>query len=353
MKKEILNYTPEELGKEIKRLGAPAYRARQIFSWINKQGAAEFKEIHGIPGKLIAELEKRFVICTLSRKAHFVSRKDGTEKFLWELKDGRHIETVLIRAGSRRTVCLSTQVGCRFKCPFCASGSRGLIRDLESSEIVNQVLCVRKIKRCRPTNVVFMGIGEPLDNYDNLEKAIRIINHPAGINLGARKITVSTCGIVPGIKRLKKIGLQVGLSVSLHAADNKLRNELVPVNREYPLEELMAACKEFVRTTGRIITLEYTLIKGKNDSPEDAQRLGKMARQLKAKVNLIACNPGTADKKYYADGKKMEEFGSQVRRERVPVTVREPKGEDILAACGQLAVRKAGERRLRGAKDEI
>jgi len=348
-----LNYTPEELKKEIKRLGGPAYRAEQTFSWINKKGAAEFKEIRGIPGRLIAELEKRFVICTLSCEEHLVSRKDGTEKFLWKLKDGCYIETVLIKTGRRRTICLSTQVGCRFKCPFCASGAKGLIRDLEPAEIVNQVLCVQKIKKCRPTNVVFMGIGEPLDNYDNLEKAIRIINHPAGINLGARKITVSTCGIVPGIKKLKEIGLQVELSVSLHAADNKLRDKLAPVNRKYPLEKLIAACEEYTLATGRIITLEYTLIKGRNDSPEDAEKLGKIARQLKAKVNLIACNPGTTDKKYYADREEVEAFGRKVRRAKVPVTVRESKGEDILAACGQLAIREAGARRLRGTKDEI
>lgn len=335
-----MNYTPEELKKEIKELGEAAYRAGQVFSWINKKGAAEFKEIRGIPGRLIAELEKRFVICTLSCEEHLVSKKDGTEKFLWKLKDGCYIETVLIKAGTRRTICLSTQVGCRFKCPFCASGDKGLIRDLEPAEIVNQVLCVQKMKKGRATNIVFMGIGEPLDNYDNLEKAIRIINHPAGIDLGARKITVSTCGIVPGIRRLKEIGLQVGLSVSLHAADNKLRDELVPVNRKYPLEELIAACKEFVRATGRIITLEYTLIKGRNDSPEDAAKLGKIAGQLKAKVNLIACNPGTTDKKYYADRKEVEAFGRKVRRAKVPVTVRGSKGEDILAACGQLAIRR-------------
>ncbi|MEA3490216.1 MAG: 23S rRNA (adenine(2503)-C(2))-methyltransferase RlmN [Candidatus Omnitrophota bacterium] len=343
MKTEIRDLSLEELKKEMVYMGEPAHRAGQIFLWLNRKNAYSFKSMTNLPKSLVPKLEKRYVIGKLHCEEHLVS-KDGTEKLLWRLKDGERIETVLIRQKKRRTLCLSTQAGCRFKCPFCASGLKGFVRDLSVSEILNQVFLAQEICKCRVTNIVFMGMGEPLDNYNNLVRSIRLINHPSGLAIGARKITVSTCGIVPGILKLKEIGLQIELSVSLHAANNTLRNELVPVNRRYPLEALISACKEYYETTGRVITLEYTLISGRNDSLKEAERLAKIAKELKAKINLITCNP-FAERAYGApDRKSITLFREKLRGRGATVTVRRPRGRDILAACGQLAAGFAREK---------
>lgn len=342
MKREIRDLTPEELEQEITAMGEPAHRSRQIFLWLNLKGADNFGMMTDLPGRLIAILEKKFVIKRPECAEHLVSR-DGTEKFLFRLTDGEHIETVLIREKNRFTVCLSTQVGCRFKCPFCASGMKGFVRDLRVSEIVNQLLLVQGSCGRRVTNVVFMGMGEPLDNYDNLVKAIRVMNHPDGIGIGARKITVSTCGIIPGILKLKDLGLQIELSVSLHAADDLARNELVPVNRKYGLEQLVSACMDYYEKTGRVITLEYTLIRDKNDSLKDAEKLAAFAKKLKAKVNLIACNPFAEMSCARPDRKKVMAFSQRLRSRGAKVTIRRSRGRDILAACGQLAARRKNE----------
>jgi 23S rRNA (adenine2503-C2)-methyltransferase len=248
MKKDVRDLTLDELKKEITSMGEPAHRARQISRWLYGKNAESFEAMTDLPKKLIEKLDKEYFIKGLECAEHLVS-KDGTEKFLWKLEKGRHVESVLIKEKNRKTLCLSTQVGCRFGCPFCASGKIGFVRDLTLSEITGQVLAAQGICGCRVTNIVFMGMGEPLDNYDNLVKVIRIINHPDGIGIGARKITVSTCGIVPGIRKLKDIGLQIELSVSLHAASDRLRDELVPVNRRYPLEKLIAACEVYFSDT--------------------------------------------------------------------------------------------------------
>jgi len=339
VKKCVLDYSLEELKEELSSSGELPYRAKQVFSGIHKKGACSFGEIKGLPKELAAKLDKKFSIHTAACKEHLISGEDGTEKFLWRLNDGRLVETVLIKEKRRKTICLSTQVGCRFKCTFCASGKKGFVRDLKAYEMVEQVLNVREETGFPATNIVFMGMGEPLDNFDNLEKAIRIINHPDGINLGARRMTVSTCGIVPGIKKLKDIGLQVELSVSLHAGNDELRNELAPVNRKYPLKKLLAACEEYTRKTARVITLEYTLINGRNDSPKDAEELAGIARRLKAKINLIGC---TGDNKEDKNKKGLIRFRDLLQKKKARVTIRRSKGEDIMAACGQLAARKSG-----------
>ena len=336
MKKDICDFTFDQLRDAITKMGEPEYRASQVFGWIWHEGVRKFPEMTNLPRKLIEKLDKTYSINELVCAERLVS-KDGTEKFLWRLVDGNHVETVFIKEAKRRTVCLSTQVGCRFKCPFCASGTKGLVRDLKFSEIVNQVCAVQKICGSRITNVVFMGIGEPLDNYDNLLEAITILNHPKGLNIGARKITVSTCGIIPGINKLKDTGLQVELSVSLHAGNNKLRNELVPVNCRYPLERLTWALKEYYRSTGRVITLEYTLIKGRNDSLKDAEELAGIAKEIKAKVNLITYNPAVSPGIVGTKGQGIIAFKNKVRSKGVTVTTRKIKGADIKAACGQLA----------------
>jgi 23S rRNA (adenine2503-C2)-methyltransferase len=336
MKKDVCDFTFDELRDEMTGIGEPEYRASQVFGWIYRKGVSSFSEMTNLPGKFIEKLNKSYRVSEFACAEHLIS-KDGTEKFLWKLADGNNIETVFIKEGTRKTLCLSTQVGCRFKCPFCASGARGFVRNLKAFEIVDQVRTVEKMRNFRITNLVFMGIGEPLDNYDNLLKAIKIFNDPRGLNIGARKITVSTCGIIPGIKKLKDTGLQVELSVSLHAGNNKLRNELVPVNCRYPLEKLIPVLKDYYLSTGRVITLEYTLIKGKNDLLKNAEELAEIAKELKAKVNLISCNPAESRGVSGVKEKDMAAFSSRVRSRGVTVTIRKTKGADIKAACGQLA----------------
>ena len=336
MKQDIKNLTLNELKAAVTAMGEPAHRAQQIFSWLYGKNADSFSMMTNLPRRFISRLEKKFTVAPLECEKR-LRAKDGTEKFLWRLEDGKHVETVLIKHGKRKTLCLSTQVGCRFRCPFCASGAMGFSRNLTVSEIVGQLLSAQKLTATRVTNVVFMGIGEPLDNYDNLVRSIFIINSPQGPAIGARRITVSTCGITPGILKLKDIGLQVELAVSLHASNNELRNELVPINRKYPLRKLIDACKEYHKKTKRIITIEYTLIPGKNDSNGDADKLARIAHEINAKVNLIACNPSDSAASAASDKDALRPFASRLRSKKITVTCRKPRGDDIFAACGQLA----------------
>ena len=340
MKKDIRDLSLEELKEAVKALKEPPHRAKQISRWLYGKNALSFAEMTDLPGSLIKKLDERFRTDPLVEEERLVSR-DGTQKFLWKLRDGSCIESVLIPTASRKTLCVSTQAGCKFGCPFCASGAKGFSRNLTPGEITSQIGLAQRISGEKITNLVFMGMGEPLDNYDNLEKAIRVINHPEGMALGARKITVSTCGIVPGILKLKDIGIQVELSVSLHAANDVLRDKLVPANRKYGLGKLIEACKRYTDETGRIITLEYTLIKDINDSAADANGTAKIARELKAKVNLIRCNVFEGVGYEPSPEPKAESFARILREKGVTVTTRRSKGGDILASCGQLAMRSS------------
>jgi len=339
MKKELRDLTLPEIEKEMAAIGQKPMRARQVFTWLNARNVDDFAMMTDLPKELRDSLSERFRIGRLECEERLVSA-DGTEKYLWGLEDGNRVETVLIREGARKTLCLSTQVGCRYRCPFCASGKLGYKRDLSVSEIVSQVLYAGKLSGEKITNVVFMGIGEPLDNIANLQKAIRLINDRGGIGIGARKITVSTCGILPGIEAMAGFGLQVELSVSLHAVSDKVRDILVPANRKYPLKALIRACKSYYEKTGRIITLEYTPIEGLNDSRKHAFKLAEIAREIKGKVNLIPCNAGKESAYVPAGRKTLIMFRDILVAEGVTATVRKSKGEDILAACGQLAGKK-------------
>lgn len=338
-KKDIKNFTIEEFKKEISRFLIPSYRAGQLFSWIYKRGAGEFSEMSDIPLDLREKLGRKYYISRIQLKERLRS-SDGTEKFLFELSDKNFIETVLIRSGERTTLCISTQAGCKYACVFCASGTKGFIRNLSPSEIVGQVLSAQKITGERINNLVFMGMGEPMDNYDNVASAIMIINSHEGLGIGSRKITVSTCGIIPGIEKFSGLGLQANLSISLHAVDNKKRNALMPVNKKFPLEELIEACEKFVKETGRKITLEYVLISGKNDSISDADALSAIAKRLNAKVNLIPCSPIRGKSFSPPSQKEIKQFKDRLTGNKISVTVRESKGRDIKAACGQLAMQK-------------
>ncbi len=337
-KKDIKNFTIEELRKELNKIREASYRAGQIFDWIYKKGICEFSKMNNLPGPLREKLSRVYRIGSIKLKEHLKS-SDGTEKFLFELSDGHFIETVLIYSGSRKTVCLSTQVGCKFKCAFCASGTKGFTRNLSTSEILDQILFLQRVLRHKITNFVFMGMGEPLDNYKNLSKAILIMNSTEALEIGSRRITVSTCGVVPGIEKFKHLGIQVNLSVSLHAVDNKLRDVLVPINKVYPLEKLISSCEDYISEADRRITLEYVLIKGKNHSLKDVAGLSRIAKSLKAKVNLIPYSP-VCGKSFEAPLKKdILAFKAALVKGRINVTMRESKGGDIQAACGQLAMR--------------
>lgn len=338
----IYNFTLEELKKEISGICEPQYRARQIFSWLYKKGACSFNEMDNLPKRFIDKLNQNFYMAGLELSCHLKS-SDKTEKFLFKLKDGNYIETVLIYAKNRKTVCLSTQVGCRFACSFCASGLMGFIRDLAPSEIIGQILFLRNNFKHRINNYVFMGMGEPMDNYENVAKAILIMNDPEGLDIGARRITISTCGIVPGIEKFKDLGLQVNLSLSLHAANNKLRDKLLPVNRRYPIEKVIRACRDYIAKSGRIITLEYVLIDGVNDSLKDADELSIIAKRLNAKINLIPCSGNPKLKQEPPQKRDIKIFSERLVKNGAKVTLRESKGEDIRAACGQLAGREKDE----------
>jgi len=338
MKKDIRDLTLEELKAELEAMGERPFRAAQVFDWLYHKGASDFAGFTSLSKDLREKLAARFAIGNLDPEAELRS-KDGTAKFLFKLADGHGIETVLIPSGKRNTVCLSTQAGCKFGCAFCASGLHGFKRNLTASEITGQAIYLAKTLRVELTNYVFMGMGEPLDNFDNLAKAIRIMNAPEGLGIAARRMTVSTVGHIPGIERLKALDLQVNLSVSLHAVTDRLRSSLMPINKKYPLEKLVAACEDYIRSGGRMITLEYILIRKVNDSLNDADGLAGIARRLRAKVNLIAYSPvpGLAFETP-SDG-EVARFTRWLEERRVHVTLRLSKGQDIFAACGQLAGR--------------
>ncbi len=335
-KKDIKDLALEELAAELQGLGEPAFRAKQIFAWLYQRGKATFGEFSDVSRGLRDKLEERYVIGRMEAVER-LRAGDGVQKFLFKLADGNSVETVLIPSGARRTVCLSTQAGCKYHCAFCASGLGGFHRNLTPSEITGQVLFVKDILGEEPSNLVFMGMGEPLDNFDNVAKAVRIMNAAEGMGIAARRITISTCGIVPGIERLAKLDLQVNLSLSLHAVTDRLRDRLMPINRKYALEDIVRACEAYIESGGRMMTLEYILIKDVNDTRNDAEGLAAIARRLRAKVNIIAYSPVPGLEFAPPEEAAMKEFIRWLEERRVHVTERRSKGSDIAAACGQLA----------------
>jgi len=334
--KDIKNFTLAELRTELVTLQEAPYRAKQIFSWLYKKGITDFNSMANLSQSFKDKLTAGYAICKLELAEHLKSN-DLTEKFLFKLADGNFIESVLIRTGKRNTICISTQVGCKYNCPFCASGRMGFIRNLTTAEITSQIFFLKHNQNCNITNYVFMGMGEPLDNYDNLEKAIFIMNDPDGMAISARRITVSTSGVIPGMKKMQDLKLQINLSISLHAVNNSLRNELMPINKKYPIEDLIQAGIEYVTAKGRMITLEYVLIKDKNDSLADAEQLAQFAKQLKAKINIIPYSPIPGLTFQAPQTETIDSFINTIEDNWRHVTLRESKGADIQAACGQLA----------------
>jgi 23S rRNA (adenine2503-C2)-methyltransferase len=325
----------------------PRYRADQLMEWVYERWVDEFDSMTNLSKPLRVDLAEAFDLNSVEAvESRF--EPGGTSKTLYRLRDGEAVETVWIPSAGRRTVCLSSQAGCPIGCSLCASGLDGFARNLTCDEIVDQVIHEAARQGAAPNRVVVMGMGEPLLNYENLVEALNIVNAPWGMNIGARRITISTCGIVPGIRRLSKEGKQWNLSVSLHAPDSKTRAQLVPTENRYPLEEVLEACQIYRERTGRQVTLEYTLIKGVNDSSRQAAQLAGISVELDAKINLIPYNPVESLAFERPDENAVEEFVERVEKGRGKITVRREKGGSIDAACGQLRLRRRERRKPRG-----
>ena len=331
----ISSYTLEQLAEQLKAMGQPAFRAKQIFHWLHQKLVTEFSAMTDQPKALLAKLEEEYYIAApvIQRRQQ---SKDGTVKYLFRLADGNCIETVVMRYNYGNTVCVSTQVGCRMGCRFCASTQAGRVRNLEAGEIAAEIYAAQKDIGERISHIVLMGIGEPLDNFDNVMDFLTIISSPEGVNIGMRNISLSTCGIVPQIDKLAEKKLQLTLSISLHAPNNAMRSQMMPVNDAYPVEELIAACRRYQKVTGRRISFEYSMVRGVNDSPATAKELAKLIRGMGAHVNLIPINPVDGSPYSATDAENVKRFQNMLTDLGVNATVRRRLGSDISAACGQL-----------------
>ena len=335
---QLCGLTPEELGEKV----GQRFRAKQIFDWVYKKGAASFEQMTNLSKEMRAELAQSFRFPSIRLLSTQVS--DETIKYLWELSDGARVESVLICSFDRRTVCLSSQVGCPARCAFCASGREGLIRSLTPAEIVEQALHIDRILREkgeRVSHLVYMGMGEPLENYDAVLKSIRILNSEEALHISQRRITVSTVGVIEGIRRLAAEDLSVNLVLSLHASNQHLRKKIIPYARKYLLEEILAAMDYYAKTTHRDITYEYTLLAGINDTEECARELVALLRGKQCTVNLIPYNPVQGLKLQRPEKVDILAFKEILEEGGLNTTWRYTKGDDIAAACGQLALQKA------------
>ena len=336
---DIKSMTQQELARFLKELGEPAFRAKQVFTWLHR-GVTSFEDMTNLSKPLREKLAERCFITapTVARKQE--SRLDGTIKYLWELSDGNCIETVLMQYHHGNTVCISSQVGCRMGCAFCASTIAGKVRDLRPSEMLDQVLFTQLDSGREVSNIVLMGIGEPLDNMENVLRFLELVNHPDGMNIGMRHISLSTCGVVPGIDALAEKELQLTLSVSLHAPDSETRSRIMPVNRAYDVELLFDACHRYFQRTGRRISFEYAMIDGVNDNGWQADLIAKKLRGMPGHVNLIPLNDVVESP--YKPSRHIAAFQKRLESHGVTATVRRSLGGDIDASCGQLR-RKAME----------
>ena len=341
---DIKSMTQQELSQFLKELGEPAFRAKQVFTWLHR-GVTSFEDMTNLSKPLREKLAERCFITApmVARKQE--SRLDGTIKYLWELSDGNCIETVLMQYHHGNTVCISSQVGCRMGCAFCASTIAGKVRDLRPSEMLDQVLFTQLDSGRTVSNIVLMGIGEPLDNMANVLRFLELVNHPDGMNIGMRHISLSTCGVVPGIDALAEQQLQLTLSVSLHAPDSETRSRIMPVNRAYDVELLFDACHRYFEKTGRRISFEYAMIDGVNDNDWQADLIAKKLRGMPGHVNLIPLNDVVESP--YKPSRRVAAFQKRLESHGITATVRRSLGGDIDASCGQLR-RKAMEEKERG-----
>lgn len=331
----VSSYTLEKLTGFVTGLGQPAFRAKQLFSWLHEKHVQEFSAMTNLPKSFLQQLEQQCTIETL-RPLRKQCAKDGTVKYLFGLADGNSIETVLMRYSYGNSVCVSTQVGCRMGCRFCASTQGGRVRNLTAGEIANEIYAVMADTGERVSHIVLMGIGEPLDNFDNVMDFLSIISCPQGVNIGMRNISLSTCGLVPMMEKLAQKKLGLTLSVSLHAPTNEMRSSMMPVNDAYPLEKLIPACRAYQRATGRRISFEYSIARGVNDSEQTARKLAKLIEGMGAHVNLIPINPVDGSPYSAADAANVRRFQNTLLSLGVNATVRRRLGTEISAACGQL-----------------
>ena len=330
---DIKSMTPEELAAWLKELGEPAFRAGQVFQWLYR-GVTSFEEMTNLPKALRQKLEETALLAppTVARKQE--SAQDGTIKYLWRLADGNCVESVLMRYRHGNTVCISCQVGCRMGCAFCASTVAGKVRDLSPAEMLDQVLFTQIDSGAPVSNIVLMGIGEPLDNFDTVLRFLTLVNHPGGLNIGMRHISLSTCGLVEQIDKLARHELQLTLSVSLHAPDDETRSRIMPVNRSVGVEKLLETCRRYFEKTGRRISYEYAMIDGVNDADWQADLLAKRLRGAPAHVNLIPLNE--VEESPLKPSRRVAAFQKRLEGHGVTVTVRRKLGGDIDASCGQL-----------------
>ena len=332
--KDIKSMTREELSAEFAALGEPAFRAKQVFSWLHR--GAGFDGMTNLPKTLRSRLAAEYALHRPEIARKQVSAKDGTVKYLWRLRDGHCVESVLMRYHHGNTVCISSEVGCAMGCAFCASTRGGLVRRLLPSEMLDQVLYTQLDSGLPVSNIVLMGIGEPLDNYDNVRRFLTLVNDPEGMNIGMRHISLSTCGLVPGIDRLAEEDLQLTLSISLHAPDDAVRSQIMPVNRRYDIDALLTACRRYFEKTGRRISFEYAMIDGLNDTPEMASLLIRRLRGLPAHVNLIPLNRIEESPLQPSTRQAVAAFQKALEDAGITATVRRTLGSDIDASCGQL-----------------
>ncbi len=337
MKKSIKNYDLDDLKKEMMAIGEKPFRAEQIFKWLYQDNVTSFEEMTNLSLDLRRRLEENYIL-GLFKIVHKLESIDGTKKYLLDVQDEEHnmIEAVLMQYHHGYTICVSSQIGCKMGCKFCASTGIPFVRNLEVGEIIEQILTIQRDEKITISNIVFMGIGEPLDNFDHLMKAIAIINHPKGLHIGARHISISTSGIVPKIYELADKQIQCTLSISLHAASNSIRSSMMPINQTYPIETLMEACQYYIKKTNKRISFEYALAKDNNDNIEDAKALVNLLKGMLAHVNLIPINP--IEKGIYtkSTNENIIKFRDYLNNHGIITTIRRELGTDINAACGQL-----------------
>lgn len=340
-KKDICSYSYEELQMEMKLAGEKAFRAKQIYEWLHVKLADRFEDMTNLSKGLREKLDAEYEIARVRMVDHQISKVDPTEKFLFELADGNMIESVLMKYEYGNSVCISSQVGCRMGCRFCASTIGGLERNLKPSEMLRQIYHIQKMTGERVSNVVIMGTGEPLDNYDNFVKFIHMLSDEHGLHISQRNITASTCGIVPNMKRLAEEGLQITLALSLHGSSQEKRKALMPVANKYDLGEVLDACDLYFEKTGRRITFEYSLVEGVNDQPDDVKGLTKILKHRNCHLNLIPVNPIKERDYRRPNRKNAVEFKNKLEKNGINVTIRRERGSDIDGACGQLRRRHA------------
>lgn len=335
-KQDIKSMTLDELTESVQQLKMPAYRSEQIYKWLHEKSISSFDEMLNIPKNIRKILDDIYYISVASIEKKLISCYDGTVKYLFKLYDGEYIESVLMDYHHGYTICISTQVGCKMGCTFCATGKSGFSRNLLPSEMLAQIQAAQTDNHIKISNVVLMGMGEPLDNYDNVMRFLRLVSSDKGLNIGMRHITLSTCGVVPRIYDLMAEKLQITLSVSLHAPNDEIRSKTMPINKRYPIDTLLSACRKYISNTGRRVTFEYAMIDGVNDSDQCAHELAHDLHGMNCHVNLIPVNDVNGNNYRKSNKQRLIEFSKILDKHGVTVTVRRTLGSDIEASCGQL-----------------